>query len=92
MRHKHLFAPLTLYVLIAGGTPTRSGRDSAGEGLLCGQPDHRCHTQGHRHLREEGGRRQPGSREHLRNDRGESGPPLSLLPIRERMPKLKPGS
>lgn len=49
----------------AGGPPARSGCDSAGEGLLRGEPDHLCHTQGHGHLHEEGGRRQPGSREYL---------------------------
>lgn len=62
----------TVFSCSAGGAQTRGGCDSAGEGLLCGQPHHLCHAQGHGHLHEEGGRRQPGSREHLRNDRGES--------------------
>ncbi|XP_078811551.1 exosome complex component RRP42 isoform X2 [Oryzias latipes] len=52
------------------GPQTRSGRDSAGEGVLGGEPHHRRHAQGHGDLRQKGGRREPGSREHLRNDRG----------------------
>lgn len=64
-------------LFLAGGPPPHSWCDSARESLLCGQPHHVCHTQGHGHLHTEGGRGQPRSREHLWNDRGNSSPQLS---------------
>lgn len=71
----HSFGSTNSACSSAGGPPARGGRDSAGEGVLCGEPHHVRHTQGHGHLHKEGGRGQPGPREHLRNDRGESSPP-----------------
>lgn len=65
MKRTLCIAPLTSAVFPAGGPQARGGRDSAGEGMLCGEPDHLCHAQGHGHLHEEGGWRQPGPREHL---------------------------
>lgn len=67
-------------VLSAGGPPARGGCESAGEGLLRGEPDHRCDTQGNGHLYEEGGHGQPGAREYLRNDTGESSASVWLPP------------
>ena len=58
-----------------GGPQARGGRHAAGEGVLGGQPHHGGHARGHVHVHEEGGRGQPGPREHLRDDRGERSRP-----------------
>ena len=58
---------------LADWLSARGGRYSSGGGLLLGQFAGVCDQQGSRDMHEEGGKGQPGPREHLRDAGGEFG-------------------